>query len=316
MKKYLRSYGIAFIIVLIYAFIKLPVIRIDFTSGFSTAILFFVVAGIIDMMFDRGNKTSKLAKNNFVIALILLVLVIAIPFFVTTPIFHANAYKNLIGEVSESEFTEDVSPVNVNDIRIVDEDMAMKLGEKKIGEIPAIGSVSQLGQFHIQSVNGELYWVAPLVHRDIIKWITNLDGTDGYVMVSATDPQDVKLVQSLDKKPIKIKYQPEAYFLQDLHRYLYVKGIVNYGMTEFTLEINDEGRPYWVVSLYEHKVGFSGSDAVGVAVLDAQTGELNVYDIENAPKWIDRIQPQSMVIEQITDWGLYVKGFINSVFTE
>ena len=33
MKKYLRSYGIAFIIVLIYAFIKLPVIRIDFTSG-------------------------------------------------------------------------------------------------------------------------------------------------------------------------------------------------------------------------------------------------------------------------------------------
>ena len=87
-------------------------------------------------------------------------------------------------------------------------------------------------------------------------------------------------------------------------------------MTEFTLEINDQGRPYWVVSLYEHKVGFSGSDAVGVAVLDAQTGELNVYDIENAPKWIDRIQPQSMVIDQITDWGLYVKGFINSVFTE
>ena len=316
MKKYLRSYGIAFIIVLIYAFIKLPVIRIDFTSGFSTAILFFVVAGIIDMMFDRGNKTSKLAKNNFVIALILLVLVIAIPFFVTTPIFHANAYKNLIGEVSESEFTEDVSPVNVNDIRIADEDMAMKLGEKKIGEIPAIGSVSQLGEFHIQSVNGELYWVAPLVHRDIIKWITNLDGTDGYVMVSATDPQDVKLVQTLDKKPIKIKYQPEAYFLQDLHRYLYINGLVNYGMTEFTLEINDQGRPYWVVSLYEHKVGFSGSDAVGVAVLDAQTGELNVYDIENAPKWIDRIQPQSMVIDQITDWGLYVKGFINSVFTE
>ena len=111
-----------------------------------------------------------------------------------------------------------MSPVNVNDIRIVDEGMAMKLGEKKIGEIPAIGSVSQLGTFHIQSVNGELYWVAPLVHRDIIKWITNLDGTDGYVMVSATDPQDVRLVQSLDGKPIKIKYQPE-----DANKY----GIIN-----------------------------------------------------------------------------------------
>lgn len=316
MKKYLKSYGIAFIIVLIYAFIKLPVLRLDFTSGFTTLILFFVLAGIIDMMFDRSSNTSKLAKNNFIIALILLALVVIVPFFITTPILHANAYRNLIGEVSESEFTEDVSPVNVNDIRIVDEDMAMKLGEKKIGEIPAIGSVSQLGTFHIQSVNGELYWIAPLVHRDIIKWITNLDGTDGYVMVSATDPQDVRLVQSLDGKPIKIKYQPEAYFLQDLHRYLYVKGVVNYGMTEFTLEVDDNGRPYWVVTLYDHKVGFSGSDAVGVAILDAQTGDLNVYDIENTPKWVDRIQPESLVINQIKDWGLYVKGFINSVFSE
>ena len=316
MKKYLKSYGIAFIIVAIYSFVKLPVLRLDFTSGFTTLILFFVLAGIIDMMLDRGAKASKLAKNNFIIALILLVLVIVVPFFITTPILHASAYKNLIGEVIESEFTEDVSPVNVNDIRIVDEGMAMKLGEKKIGEIPAIGSVSQLGTFHIQSVNGELYWVAPLVHRDIIKWITNLDGTDGYVMVSATDPQDVRLVQSLDGKPIKIKYQPEAYFLQDLHRYLYLKGIVNYGMTEFTLEIDDNGRPYWVVTLYDHKVGFSGSDAVGVAILDAQTGDLNVYDIENTPKWVDRIQPESLVINQIKDWGLYVKGFINSVFSE
>lgn len=316
MKKYLKSYGIAFIIVAIYSFVKLPVLRLDFTSGFTTLILFFVLAGIIDIMLDRGAKASKLAKNNFIIALILLVLVIVVPFFITTPILHASAYKNLIGEVTESEFTEDVSPVNVNDIRIVDEGMAMKLGEKKIGEIPAIGSVSQLGTFHIQSVNGELYWVAPLVHRDIIKWITNLDGTDGYVMVSATDPQDVRLVQSLDGKPIKIKYQPEAYFLQDLHRYLYLKGIVNYGMTEFTLEIDDNGRPYWVVTLYDHKVGFSGSDAVGVAILDAQTGDLNVYDIENTPKWVDRIQPESLVINQIKDWGLYVKGFINSVFSE
>lgn len=316
MKKYLKSYGIAFIIVAIYSFVKFPVLRLEFTSGFTTLILFFVLAGIIDMMLDRGAKASKLAKNNFIIALILLVLVIVVPFFITTPILHASAYKNLIGEVTESEFTEDVSPVNVNDIRIVDEGMAMKLGEKKIGEIPAIGSVSQLGTFHIQSVNGELYWVAPLVHRDIIKWITNLDGTDGYVMVSATDPQDVRLVQSLDGKPIKIKYQPEAYFLQDLHRYLYLKGIVNYGMTEFTLEIDDNGRPYWVVTLYDHKVGFSGSDAVGVAILDAQTGDLNVYDIENTPKWVDRIQPESLVINQIKDWGLYVKGFINSVFSE
>ena len=316
MKRYLKSYGIALIIIAIYAFVKLPVLRLDFTSGFTTLIAFFILSGILDMMFDRGEKTSKIAKNNFYIAIVLIIFVTVVPFVTSSPMFHAKAYRNLIGNVEESDFNKDVSPVSTSDIRIVDEDMAMKLGDKKLGEIPAIGSVSKLGEFHIQNVNGELYWVSPLVHRDIIKWITNLEGTNGYVMVSASNPQDVRLVQDLDGKPIKIVYQPEAYFLQDLHRHMYVNGIVNLGMTEFSLEIDDNGRPYWVTSLYEHKIGFSGSDAVGVAVVDAQTGEVNKYSIEDTPEWVDRIQPEQFVVDQINYWGLYVKGFLNSIISE
>lgn len=316
MKKIFKSYGIAFLIVAIYAFVKLPVLRFDFTSGFTTLVLFFVLAGIIDMMLDRGERTSKMAKNNFVIAALLLVIVIVIPFFITSPIFRASAYRNLLGNVEESVFTEDMSPVNVDEIRIVDKDMAMKLGEKKIGEIPAIGSISKVGEYSIQSVNGKLYWVAPLVHRDIVKWITNLDGTNGYIMVSATNSQDVRLVQNIDGKQIKIVYQEEAYFLQDLHRHVYLNGGMNYGMTEFNFEIDDNGKPYWVVSLYEHAIGYGGANAVGTAVVDAQTGEVNIYSIEDTPSWVDRIQPESFVTSQIQDWGLYVNGFLNSVISE
>ena len=316
MKKLFKSYGIALIIVAIYAFVKLPVLRLDFTSGFTTLILFFVLAGILDMMLDRGENTSKMAKNNFLIAALLLIVIIIIPFFVTSPIFRAGSYRNLLGKVEESVFTEDVSPVSVDKIRIVDKDMAMKLGDKKLGEIPAIGSISKVGEYSIQSVKGELYWVAPLVHRDIIKWLTNLDGTNGYIMVSATNPQDVRLVQSLNGKQIKIVYQEEAYFLQDLHRHIYLSGVVNYGLTEFTFEIDDNGRPYWVVSLYEHAIGYGGANAVGTAIVDAQTGEVKVYSIEDTPSWVDRIQPESFVVQQIKDWGLYVNGFLNSVISE
>ena len=67
MRKIFKAYGIAFIIVAIYAFIKLPVLRLDFTSGFTTLILFFVLAGILDMMLDRGDRASKMAKNNFLL---------------------------------------------------------------------------------------------------------------------------------------------------------------------------------------------------------------------------------------------------------
>lgn len=316
MKKVLQTYGIALIVVAIYALVKLPVLRLDFISLFSVLIIFFAVAGVLDMMLDRGEKTSKIAKYNFTIAILLIIYSIAIPFVTSSPILHAKAYRNLIGKVEESKFTEDVSPVSVKDIRLVDEAMAMKLGDKKLGEVPAIGSVSKLGTFHIQSVKGELYWVAPLVHRDIIKWITSLDGTSGYVMVSASDPQDVRLIQEIDGKPIKIVYQPQAYLLQDLHRYMYVNGLMNIGMSDFTLEINDDGRPYWVTTLYEHSIGYGGSDATGVATVDAETGEIKKYNIENTPKWVDRIQPQDFVINQINDWGLYVKGFLNSVISE
>ena len=316
MKKILKAYGISAIIVAIYAFIKLPVLRLDFTSGFSTMIIFFGLAGVLDMMLDRGEQTSKIAKYNFSITIALIVFTSVVPFITSTPILHSKDYRNLIGEVKESDFSKDVSPVSVDDIRLVDEAMAMKLGDKKLGEIPAIGSISKLGQFHIQSVKGELYWIAPLVHRDMIKWATNLGGTSGYVMVSASNPQDVRLVQNIDDKPVKIVYQPEAFLHQDLHRHLYINGVVNYGMTDFTLEINDEGKPYWVVSLYEHKIGYSGAEITGVATVDAATGKVEKYTIDNAPKWIDRMQPSQIVVDQITNWGLYVNGFLNSVISE
>ena len=316
MKKSIQSYGIAAIIVAIYCFLKLPVLRLDFLSFISVLIIFFILAGIIDMMLDRGEHTSKLAKYNFAIAVVLIIFNVCAPFVTSSPILHAKAYRNLIGDVKTSKFEKDVSPVSLSEIRLVDEDMAMKLGDKKLGEDPALGSVARLGTFNIQSVKGKLYWVAPLVHRDIIKWITSLDGTSGYVMVSASNPQDVRLVQNIDNNPIKIVYQPEAYFLQDLHRHMYLKGIVNVGMTDFSFEIDDEGHPYWVTTLYEHKIGYSGADAVGVATVNASTGETKRYSIKDAPKWIDRIQPENFVVDQINDWGLYVKGFLNSVISE
>ena len=316
MKKFIQTYGIAFVVVAIYAFVKLPVLRLDFISCISVLIIFFGLAGVLDMMLDRGEKTSKIAKYNFSIVIALIIYSIAAPFVTSSPMLHSKTYRNLLGKVTESEFSKDVSPVSVNEIRLVDEAMAMKLGDKKLGEDPALGSVSKLGKFHIQSVNGELYWVSPLVHRGIIKWATSTEGTNGYVMVSASNPQDVKLVQKIDGKPVKIVYQPEAYLLQDLHRHMYLNGIVNAGMTEFSLEINDEGRPYWVTSLYEHEIGYSGANAVGVATVDAESGETKRYSIKDAPTWIDRIQPEEFVVNQISSWGLYVKGFLNSVISE
>lgn len=315
--KNFKSYVISFIITAVYAFVKLPVLRIDFTSLYYVLAMFFVIAGILNMVFDREEQRFTITnKRNFKIAIGILAIAVVLPTLASTPIIRAKAYRNLLGTVKESEFTKDVSPVNVNEIRIVDEEMAMKLGDKKLGEVPAIGSVSKLGKFHIQKVGEKLYWVAPLVHRDFIKWVTNTGGTNGYVMVSANDPQDVKLVQKANGEDVKIVYQPDAYILQDLHRHVYIKGGMSRGMADYTLEIDDNGKPFWVVSLYEHKVGFGGANVNGTAIVDTKTGETKFYSIKDTPEWVDRIQPEEFVIDQINSWGVYVNGFINSVISE
>lgn len=315
--KNFKSYAISFIITAVYAFVKLPVLRIDFTSLYYVLAMFFVIAGILNMVFDREEQRFTITnKTNFKIAIGILAIAVVLPTLASTPIIRAKAYRNLLGTVKESEFTKDVSPVNVNEIRIVDEEMAMKLGDKKLGEVPAIGSVSKLGEFHIQKVGEKLYWVAPLVHRDFIKWVTNMGGTNGYVMVSANDPQDVKLVQKANGEDVKIVYQPDAYILQDLHRHVYINGGMSKGMADYTLEIDDNGKPFWVVSLYEHKVGFGGANVNGTAIVDAKTGETKFYSIKDTPEWVDRIQPEDFVIDQINSWGVYVNGFINSVISE
>ncbi|MGL4735864.1 MAG: hypothetical protein ACRCW2_00280 [Cellulosilyticaceae bacterium] len=316
MKKYISAYIGALLILALYIYTQLPVFRTDFISFYVVLAGFFGLVGFLAIGKENILSLTKFSSVHFGLAALLALFVIVVPFITSTPFLHADAYRSLIGDVTESDFSSDMAPVSVEDIRLVDMQTAIRLGDKKLGEVPGLGSVSKLGEFSIQSVNGKLYWVAPLVHRDAVKWLTNLGGTTGYIKVSATNPQDVAFVQSLNGEPVKIIYQPDAYFHQDLARHVYLNGNFNVGLTDFTFEIDDEGVPYWVVSLYEHAIGFSGAEAVGIATVNATTGEVNRYGIADAPTWVDRIQPEQFVSNQIRNWGVYVKGYLNSVIAE
>lgn len=240
-----------------------------------------------------------------------------LPLLTSVPLFYHQSYRNLLGEVKESSFSSDVEPINLSQIRIVDEETAIKLAEKQIGEVPALGSEVQLGEMELQKVNNKLYYVGPLEHRGIFQWISNHSrGSKGYVMVSATNPQDVRLVQNIGGRDIYLKYQTKGFVMDYLPRYLYFNGIINVGMADFSFEVDDELNPYWVVTLYKNKVGYSGGDAVGVVTVNAENGQINRYSLDNIPKWIDRVQPEAFVYNQIRDWGHYVNGFLNTLFAK
>lgn len=305
------SYIISFIILVFLWCLVLPVVSFNFYELPLLLGLFGILIVFIDSIVIK-----KVNKIGAAIVIISLLFITIIPFITTSQIFHADKYRDVIGVIKDGKFTEDLSPIDINNIRLVDQSMALKLGDKRLGEDPALGSQARLGEFNIQKVNGELYWVSPLLHRSFFKWMDNSIGTDGYVMVSASNPQNVKLVQKTKGKDIKIKYQPKAFLNDNLKRHLYINGYYNIGMTDYTFEIDEEGNPYWVITLFDKKVGYSGKDAVGVLVVDAVSGDIKRYDIDNAPLWVDRIQPQEFVEDQLNDWGLYVKGWLNSFLAE
>lgn len=236
-----------------------------------------------------------------------------IPFITSAPIFgNADNYRQLIGKVTEKSFSDSTLNVSLKHIRVVDEENAKLLGDKKLGEDLGLGSRVTIGKYNIQKVRDQLYWVAPLEYKSFTKWLNNDGGTEGYVMVSAQNSKDVKLVKKVEGKPLKLKYLKNAYWSQFIDRHIYLNGYSTIGLTDYTFEVDDNLKPYYVVTTYDKTIGFLGSNATGILTVDVQTGEIKQYNLNNIPKWVDRVQPESFINEQLNDWGEYVHGWWNS----
>jgi len=221
-------------------------------------------------------------------------------------IINWSAFRDQLGQAEITDFSKDVQPVDVNQIPIVDKELAYNLADKKLGERQSLGSQVVLGEPTIQRVDGKLIWAVPLHHSGIFKWLTNLQGTPGYITVSATNVKDVDYV---DGK--YVKYQVNSYLLNDVKRKVRLAKALFEGITDFSFELDDNGQPFWVVSTYKNKRGFSLPEATGVITLNASTGETVRYNLDNIPDWVDRVQPEDFIINQIDNQGKYVHGIFN-----
>jgi len=304
----------------ILAYMYMPTVSFGFTGFTALLVVLIGIWVVLNNPFsiiqsENNTPTFKLGKPgkvSFVLLGIILLYMTAVPIVTSWALLHTNEYRDLIGKVeTESNLSTHMLPISIEKIRVVDQSLAQLLGDKVLGSQPALGSQVTLGTFNIQKVNNDLYWVAPLLHSGFFKWQKNIEGTNGYVMVNACNERDVKLVQEINGKKVYIKYQSEAYFFDNLERYLYFHGYWHVGLADYSFEIDDAGTPYWVVTKYRKTIGFAGDEAQGVVIVNAQTGEINDYSIENTPKWVDRIQPGEFVETQLNDWGNFVKGYWN-----
>ncbi len=275
---------------------------LDLSLSFFVLILPFIACSII---YGVTHFNKKYIMSGVIVLLIYIGLMI---FY--SPLISYKAHRDLLGKVDSVEFSSQIEHIDLKQLPTIDKELADKLADKKLGEIPSLGSQVYVGDLTLQSINGDLYYVAPLEHSSLFKWISNMEGTAGYVKVSATNQNDVQLVTELDGKPLKIKYLESAYLFSDLDRAAFLRDMKK-AHTDYTFELDDNGRPYWVITRYDNAIGITESKATGALIIDAQTGESKVYDIDNMPKWVDRIQPDRFIKNYIDKWGTLVHGVFN-----
>lgn len=286
-----------------------------------------------------GFAVSFAINEEINIAGVIMVLLCIIGFGVrwccSSELFHTEEYKKLltVTEVEDSVFQNSIHPIPVEKMISVKQAYAEDLASKRIENMASLGSRCSFGSADMINLNGtfsfttaegqkvtetfdnEKVWVMPLEHRGFWKWYNNTV-TDGYCIVSAHDPGRIFFITEIDGKPLKLRYLVSGCFGDYIERHIRTNGYDGCGLTEYSMELDDCGRPYWVITIYEPTIGFGGEDATGVLVVDMQTGEIQEYGITDAPEWVDRIQPDEFLIDQINDWGQYQDGYWNACFAQ
>jgi len=276
---------------------------------------FVILAGIFGG--EDSNETAGFAIAGTIV--IVWVLAFIILLFMTSKAFHARAYASQLEIPEATPFTESDIPVfDPTQIPWVSEQQAQVLGDKVIGQLGSIGSSTTIGEYVRQEVGGKLYFVAPILHSGYWKYNSNQSGTPGFIMVSMTNDEDVRLVtENSSGEKIKLRVQPggHAAFGDKLERIVYNLD-PNAIICEKKFEVDDELNPYWVVSIKKNEIGWGGADIDRVIVVSATNGSAKSYAVNEVPEWVDRIYSVKLIEKQLANWGKYKGGYMNSMFAK
>lgn len=254
-------------------------------------------------------------------------LIVGIGYLISSPFFRAKSYAEILSIEEDSNIDDMINEINkisdFDNIPLIDKDAARTLADKTIGDFSALGLESQFEILEADSTQinykGAPYRVYPLQYGDVFKWITNsvmsdkYEGIPGYVRVNL-NTQEAQLVTDFD-----IRYSTAEHFGEYLERHLRFK-YPTYLFGQMSFEIDENGKPWWVVEHIKKAVGLLGGDEVkGVILVDATTGEDFYHSAEEFAKadseisWIDQAYDAELLVQQYNYLGKYAGGFWNSI---
>ncbi len=254
-----------------------------------------------------------------VVVIAILIAIVGVGTVISSVVLRAKSYSQIITVDESKDFSEEIQEADFKSVPVLDNAAASVLANRTLGDLAAINKVSQfevaptLTQINYK---GSPVKLATLAYGDVFKWFKNTrEGLPGYIIVNMVT-QKAELVTLPEGG--YIRYSPNEHFSKYLMRHVRFS-YPTYIFDTPRFEINEEGKPFWIVPVLDKTIGlFGGTDVKGLVMVDAVSGEMVEHTIDEARnskelQWIDGIYSANLLVEQYNYYGQYQKGFINSI---
>lgn len=302
----------------LYFYVALPAINFKAGEFYIFVLLVCAVYGLCAVLTSGFQGNGWKGYFGFLKKQCLVPLIIAAAFVLTAvvgsvsgwQVIRANDYRDLL-TVDEGDFAAEVEEISYSQIPMVDKNSAVKLGNRKLGELADMVSQFEVMENYTQiNYEGRPVRVTSLRYGDWIKWFNNrAEGLPAYLVIDMVT-QNVEVVRLEEG----IRYTTAEHFGRNLYRHLRFD-YPTYLFDSPAFEIDETGHPYWVCPRMDKTIGlFGGTDIIGAVLVDAVTGESQYYDVADVPTWVDHVYTADLIIQQYDYHGTYINGFLNSIF--
>ena len=285
------------------------------------------IFGIVSKAYFRP-EYMEYAKDKVKIPVILIValaVIVGIGYLTGAEFFRAKDYANII-DVKEGDFAEEIAEIDFSSVPRLDKDSSNMIATRALGELSDYVSQFVVNSYYSTQINykGTPVRVQSLDYGDIFKWLKNTkEGIPAYIIVDMTTQkaETVRLEEGM-------KYSPAEHFNEYLIRHVRFK-YPSLIFNEPSFEIDESGRPYWIVPVLDKTIGlFGGTDVIGAVIVDSITGDTTLvstsldgttklptdkFVTDKEFQWLDQVYSATIVNQQYNFYGKYNNGFWNSI---
>ncbi len=311
----------------IYYYVKLPALNIH-SQGFwgflfVVCLLVFMLSMIQSFRLGEGRTFVSFDKGSLwgwrkVVSRIFLGLTIAVAVLyiggsiLSSEIVNAGKYHDLI-QIENGKFNEDIKQISYNKIPLLDKDSAALVGNRKMGTM-----VEYVSQFEVSPDYTQINYknkpvrVTPLEYGNWLKWFTNQsEGIPAYICIdmATQNAECVKLKQGM-------KYTESDHFNRNIYRFLRFR-YPTYIFDKLNFELDENGTPVYICPVKDYTIGLFGGETIHkVVIVNAITGDHKLYDVEDVPRWVDRVYSSDLLVSYYNYYGELKHGFWNSVLSQ